>query len=57
MKLVHFIAVFTLGLALAACGAPSADKADTGSADSEFQVVNGVKTKNVEGFDGVIAES
>jgi arylsulfatase A-like enzyme len=87
MKLVYLVAVFALGLALAACEPPTdsmtadsdsadsdsagSDSADSDSGDSEsdiaasesdtaaseFQVVNGVKTKKVPGFEGVIAES
>ena len=58
MNLIHYIFVFVIGLALAACDAPSdTESADAVAADLEFEIVDGVKTKNVEGFGGVIAES
>ncbi len=54
------ISALILALALSACGVDSGT--DTGDDDSsttpEFSVSeSGVKTKNVEGFEGVIAES
>ena len=63
MKLIHLLAVLVISLALSACHAPpvtnSADEAISASdaADSEFKYVNGVKTKPIEGFGGIIAES
>ncbi len=60
MKLIHYVPVVVVVLALSACDAPPANDtatADSGVSDAQFSVVNGVKTKNVEGFGGVIAES
>jgi len=62
MKLIPVLAVSIFALLLGACG----DQSDTDTSaaapeadatDSPFEMVNGVKTKKVEGFGGVIAES
>jgi arylsulfatase len=58
MKYIPYIFVFVIGLTLSACEAPPATNTESAdAADSEFEVINGVKTKNVAGFGGVIAES
>ena len=62
MRFIHSVAVFALGLTLTACGEQSETGTDTvapdtDGAESQFPVLNGVKTKIVEGFRGVIAES
>jgi len=58
MKYMPYVVIFVIGLALSACEAPPATNTESAvAADSEFEVVNGVKTKNVAGFGGVIAES
>jgi len=51
--------VFVLALVLVACDRESQDAANTQSAETgpTFSEVNGVKTKNIEGFGGVVAES
>jgi arylsulfatase A-like enzyme len=61
MRLIPCLALFVTGLVLAACDAPPSSSSavpESGDADAvaEFTIVNGVKTKNVEGFGGVIAE-
>jgi arylsulfatase A-like enzyme len=61
MRLTLCLALFVTGLVLAACDAPPSSSSavpESGDADAvpEFTIVNGVKTKNVEGFGGVIAE-
>lgn len=46
-----------LALILSACGEFAADSADESSATAEYSVSDtGVKTKNIKGFGGVIAE-
>ena len=57
---MKFITTFIIALTLSACGGESAtDASDTDSSSTEeFSVSDsGVKTKNVEGFGGIIAES
>ena len=57
---MKYITAILLALFLAACSGESttATARDESSATEEFSVSNsGVKTKNVEGFGGVIAES
>ena len=54
------ITAILLALTLAACGGESGtdSASDESSSNEEFSVSDsGVKTKNVEGFGGVIAES
>ena len=58
MKFINFLVVVTLGLTLAACGAqPDTSTSSAESENAAFEVIDGVKTKKVEGFGGVIAES
>ena len=60
MKLIQSSAILVIGLALAACGERPANNsatADAGAASSEFTIIDGVKTKNIEGFDGVVAKN
>ena len=52
MQSLRFIVVFLAAITLAACG----DTSDDG-VEATFAVVDGVKTKKIEGFGGVIAES
>ncbi len=57
---MKFLTVFIIALTLSACGGESAT--DTGDTDSsateEFSVSDsGVKTKNIKGFGGIIAEN
>ncbi len=57
---MKYISTFVLALALSACGGESITDAGNNEspATPEFSVSqSGVKTKNVEGFGGVIAES
>jgi arylsulfatase len=57
---MKYVTAFILALALSACGVDSGTDAgdDASTATPEFSVSeSGVKTKNVEGFGGVIAES
>jgi arylsulfatase A-like enzyme len=54
------LTITLLALAIAACGTDSSENGQTEAAPAipEFSVTDsGVKTKNVEGFEGVIAES
>ena len=66
----HYLPLITLfsALSLAAChddevattpdaGKKSTSTAESGSQTAEIKMVNGVKTKSVPGFEGVIAES
>jgi len=59
-KLTITLLALALALAIAACGTDSSESGETEAAPAiaEFSVTDsGVKTKNVEGFEGVIAES
>jgi len=44
------IAVFFAGTVLAGCDAPPAIDSGAAESESEFSIVNGVKTKRIEGF-------
>ena len=58
MKLFHYIAVLFLFLTLTACELPpDSNQAKTESPEYGVQITDGLKTKTVEGFGGVIAES
>ena len=58
MKLFHYIAVLFLFLTLTACELPpDSNQAKTESPEYGVQIIDGLKTKTVEGFGGVIAES
>lgn len=58
MKLFHYIAVLFLFLTLTACELPpDSNQAKTESPEYGVQITDGSKTKTVEGFGGVIAES
>jgi arylsulfatase A-like enzyme len=60
MKLIHWVDIFVVVFVLSACEPPPSSNSGTSSlaaAKPEFEVINGVKTKNVPGFGGVIAES
>ena len=51
MNYIPYLIVFVSGLALTACGAPPAPTAEPAvAADSEFEIVNGVKTKKRRGL-------
>ncbi len=55
MKLIKIFAFLLFSVVLTSC-ADGSDSDDAGAA-ATFTVVDGVKTKNIEGFGGVIAES
>jgi arylsulfatase len=64
MKTGQFIVISFVALALSACDSQNAGntsaappQAAPSTAEPEFKIVDGVKTKTVEGFGGVIAES
>ena len=55
MRLIKILALLLISIGLTSC-VDSSDSGDAGGA-ATFTVVDGVKTKNIEGFRGVIAES
>ncbi len=55
MKLIKILALLLVPICLTSCADSS--NSDDASAAATFTVVDGVKTKNIEGFGGVIAES
>ena len=57
---MKYMTAVLLAMSLAACGEQSTSEkaSEESSTDEEFSIsASGVKTKNVEGFGGVIAES